>query len=239
MKPAQWEWFHYYQTIAIPYTDVILNSGPTGVVDLIKAKEEIAQASLLQKLSRALWHTSPQNTSLDFDDLVNAVATTNNTYAGIDRSVAANAFWKPNVVTTAEALTMATLMTSYGNVTLGNEEPDTILTTQAGFNAYWNLLVGNIRYPDPDQESVRAGFKRHLVFNNAVMFNDTYVPAGDWFMLNSKYIDACFHENDYFVVEPFIRPTNQRIIISGIYLTMNLKVWNPRMQNAHTGLTNA
>jgi hypothetical protein len=30
---------------------------------------EIGSASFLQKLSRALWHSSPQNTSLDVDDL--------------------------------------------------------------------------------------------------------------------------------------------------------------------------
>jgi hypothetical protein len=237
VRPAQWEWKFYYQTIAIPYTDIILNSGPTGVVDLVKAKEEIAMGSLLQKLSRALYDTAPQNTANDIDSLVDALGSVSNTYAGISRT--GNAWWQPVLVTTAEAINMAVLQSLYGQVTFGNEEPDTALTTQAGFNSYWNLLIGNIRYPDPDQETIRAGFKRHLMFNNAVVLQDRFVPAGQWYFLNTKYIDTCFHQDDYFTVDPFLKPSNQRILVSAIYVTLNLKVWNPRMQALHTNLTNA
>lgn len=221
-------------------TDVILNSGPTQVLDLIKVKEEVAMGSLLQKLSRALYDVAPNNTANDLDSLVDALASTTNTYAGIDRSVAANAYWKPNFNSTAEAgITMAKLQTEYGKITFGNEEPDTILITQTGFNNFWGLHVGNIRYPDPDQETIRAGFRRHLMFNNAVMLHDQFVPAGDYFMLNSKYIDVCFHEKDYFTIDPFVKPSNQRLLVSNIYVMLNVKVWNPRMSGAHTGLTDA
>jgi hypothetical protein len=237
VRPAQWEWRHYYQAVVIPYTDVILNAGPTGAVDLIKSKEEIAMSSLLQKLSRALFDVSPQNTALDLDSLEDAVASTSNTYAGIARS--GNTFWQPAVDSTAEAVSLAAMQDVYGSVTVGNEEPDTIITTQAGFNAYWTLLQANIRYPDPDQETIRAGFRRHLMFNNAVVLHDSFSPANRMYFLNTKYIWTAFHPNDYFVVEPFVRPTNQRVLVSGIYVTMQLQVVNPRMQATHTGFTNA
>jgi len=237
VKSAQWEWKHYYQPIVIPYTDVILNSGSTQVIDLIKAKEEIAMGSLLQKLSRALFDVAPQNTANDLDSLVDALGSLTTTYAGLNRTT--ETYWQPSLDTTAEAINLATLQDSYGAVTFGNEEPDTILTTQAGFNAYWNLLVANIRYPEPDEETIRAGFRRHLMFNNAVVLHDQFIPAGQLYMLNSKYIDCCFHEDDYFTVDPFVKPSNQRILVSGIYVTMNLKVWNPRMEHLHTALTNA
>lgn len=216
---------------------MILNSGPTGVLDLLKVKEEIAMGSLLQKLSRAIYDTSPQNTSIDLDSLKDAVATDNNTYAGIDRTAAGNSFWKPSVTTTVEAISLAAMQKKYGDVTFGNEEPDTILTTQAGFNAFHQLLVANIRYPDPDQETINAGFRRNMVYNNAVVLHDQFVEGGMYF-LNSRYVDMCFHESDYFVVDPFLKPSNQRILVSGIYVTLNLKVWNPRMQGAHTGFNN-
>lgn len=233
VRPAQWEWKFYYQSIVIPYTDVILNSGKTGVVDLIKAKEQIAMMSFLQKLSRGLYGVAPQNTANDLDSLVAAVATQNNVYAGIDRSSAS--FWNPSLSTSFGSITLANLQGAYGDVTFGNEEPDTILMTQALFNKFWGLNVAQIRYPDPDQETIRAGFRRHLVFNNAVVLHDFFVPSGDIFMLNTKYIDVCFHEDDYFVVDPFVKPTNQRILVSGIYVTLNLKVFNPRMQKGITG----
>jgi len=243
VQPAEWQWKHYYQSIVIPYTDILFNSGEGQVVDLIKTKEEIAMASLLQKLSRAIWHTSPQNQSLDLDDLVSAVATSNNVYGGIDRSVAANAFWIPgnNLGPTVLGtnLTQAAMMSEYGKVTFGNEEPDTILTTQNGFNALWNLMIGNIRYPEPDQETTRAGFKRHLVFNNAVVLHDTFVPAGDMFFLNTKYVNVYFLDRDYFVIDPFLKPSNQRILVSAVYVTMNIIVKAPRMCSAITSISNA
>lgn len=239
VKPAEWEWKFYYQTITIPYTDVILNSGKTGVIDLIKAKEQIAMMSMLQKLSRALYGTSPQNTSNDLDSLVAAVATQNNTYAGIARDTSTNNFWNPQLSTSFGVISLQNLQTAYGTATFGNEEPDTILMTQSLFNKFWGLNVANIRYPDPDQETIRAGFRRHMVFNNAVVLHDYFVPSGDIFMLNTKYIDSCFHEDDYFVVDPFVKPSNQRVLVSGIYVTMNLKVFNPRMQLGITGATGA
>lgn len=242
VAPAQWEWKSYHQPIVIPYHDVLLNSGPGQVLDIIKVKEEIAMNSLLHKLCRALWDTAPNNTSLDLDSLPDAVASTTNTYAGIDRSVAANAFWKPQTPdSTAEAISLAAMMRVYGNASFGNEEPDTILTTQAGFNAFWALATTNIRYPEPDQETIRAGFRRHLVFNNAVVLRDTFVSNAAtvaMYFLNTKYIQACFLSNDYFVVDAFAKPTNQRVLISGIYVTMNLQVLNPRMQAIHSGFNN-
>lgn len=242
VQPAQWEWKQYYQTIAIPYTDVLLNGGKGQVLDLIKLKEETAMASLLQKLSRALYGVAPQNTSIDLDSLVAGVVTTTNTYAGINRSVAANAFWKSGAgagpTTLGANLSLAAMQTEYGKITFGNEEPDTILTTQAGWNAFWNLLVGNIRYMR-DEETTRVGFKRHLVFNNAVVLHDQFVPAGQMYFLNTKYICAAFLDRDYFVIDPFIKPSNQRVLISGIYVTMNLLVKNPRMQSAIVSISNA
>src|SRR5262245_62024387 len=131
VQPAEWQWRHYYQAIVIPYTDLLFNAGPTGVVDLVKAKEEVAMASLLQKLSRALYDVSPQNTSNDIDSLVDGVVTTNNTYGGIDRSVAANAFWisgnNSGPTSLGANLSLSAIQTEYGKVTFGNEEPDTAL----------------------------------------------------------------------------------------------------------------
>lgn len=244
VQPAEWQWKHYYQSIVIPTTDILFNSGPGQVLDLIKLKEETAMLALLQKLSRAVYDVAPQNTSIDLDSLVDAVVTTTNTYGGINRSTAANAFWisggaaNAGPTTLGANLSLAAMQTEYGKVTFGNEEPDTILTTQAGFNAFWNLLVGSIRY-ERDEETTRMGFKRHLLFNNAVVLHDQFVPAGQMYFLNTKYICVYFLDRDYFVIDPFVKPSNQRVIVSGIYVTLNVVVKNPRMQSAIISISNA
>jgi hypothetical protein len=98
--------------------------------------------------------------------------------------------------------------------------------------------VGNIRY-DRDEETTRAGFKRHLMFNNAVVLHDQFATSGVMLMLNSKYVYPVFHQDDYFVVDPFIRPSNQRILSSFIWVTMNMKYVNPRMHQRIISITNA
>lgn len=237
VQPAEWQWKHYFQSIVIPTTDILFNSGPGQVLDLIKLKEEVAMASLLQKLSRAVYKVSPQNTAIDLDNLVDAVTSTTNTYGGIART--GNTFWQPATPTNLGAnLSLSAMQTQYGLATFGNEEPDTILTTQAGYNAFWNLLVGDIRYIR-DDETTRMGFRNHLVFNNAVALHDFFVPAGDMFFLNTKYIVVYFLDKDYFVIDPFVKPSNQRVIVSGIYVTLNVVVKNPRMQTVITNITNA
>lgn len=240
IQPAELQWKFYNQPITIPYTDVLLNSGPTAVIDLIRAKEETAMGSMLQKLSRAIWGTAPQNTSLDIDPISSALGSSATTYAGIVRTT--NPWWICNgsagPTTLAANLSLSAMQTAYGQVTFGNEEPDTIITTQAGFNAFWNLLVGNIRY-NRDDETTRAGFKRHLMFNNSVVLHDQFCTAGEMIFLNSKYVYPCFHSDDYFIVDPFMRPSNQRILSSFVWVTLNVKFVNPRMQARVISITNA
>jgi len=239
VQPAEIQWKFYGQPITIPYTDVLLNSGPTAVFDIVKVKEETAMASLLQKLSRAMWGTAPQNTSLDVDPIATALGSSATTYAGIVRT--SNPWWicggGAGPTTLSANLSLANMQTEYGRITFGNEEPDTIIATQLGFNAFWNLLVGNIRYMR-DEETTRAGFKRHLMFNNAVVMHDQFTTAQEMIYLNSKYVYPCFLSRDYFVVDPFIRPSNQRILSSFIWVSLNLKFMNPRMCQRVLSITN-
>ncbi len=239
VQPAEVQWKFYDQPVTIPYTDILMNRGPGQVLDLIKTKEETAMGSLLQKLSRAFWGTSPQNTSIDLDPLSTALSATS-TYAGIAQS--GNTWWQCNgaagPTTLSANLSLSAMQTAFGTVTFGNEEPDTIITTQAGFNAYWNLLVGNIRYMR-DEDTTRAGFKRHLMFNNAIVVHDQFTTAGEMEFLNSKYVYPCFHQDDYFIVDPFMRPSNQRVLSSYIWVTLNMKWINPRMHARVTSISNA
>jgi len=82
IQPAELQWRAYQQLIAIPVLDAVLNQGPQGVVNLVRAKEEVAFGSLLQKLNRAVQRVSPQNTSIDLDGVPIALAGSG-TYAGI------------------------------------------------------------------------------------------------------------------------------------------------------------
>lgn len=238
VTPAQQEWKFYYQSLSIPVTDLILNKGGAGALDLLKTKFQIASGSFLQKLCRALWHTSPQNTSLDIDDISSWVKSTTNTIAGIDRT--ANTWFKPqaNVAGGSAALTATKAETAYQTCVFGYDEPDLMLMDNTRFGAFKGSFTTNIRYGQnmQDDEGLQAGFRYHFLFNNCVVLADLFAPAQEAYILNSKYMYPIFHEADYFKVDPFIKPSNQRVVVSNMYLTWNLMCLSPRMNVAITSL---
>lgn len=241
IQPANQQWKPYRQPIVIPVTDIILNRGGAGNLDLIKAKYQTASASFLQKLSRALWHTAPQNTSLDVDDLNAWVNNFTNTIAGINRSTAANAFWLPNpAVASGGAVTPAIFEPAYQAVTYGYDEPDLLVMNRANYAAFKGNFTQLVRFGQgmQDDEALQVGFRNHFLFNNAVTVPDFFATANLAMFLNSKYIFPVFHEADYFNVDPFIKPSNQRVLVSTMYLTWNLSCISPRMNVPITGLPN-
>lgn len=244
IQPADQQWRPYRQPIVIPITDIILNRGGAGNLDIIKAKYQVASASFLQKLSRALWHTAPQNTSNDIDDINSWLGQTTNTIAGIDRSSAANAFWQPaaNVSNGSGALTPGNAESAYQTVVYGYDEPDLMVIAQnryAGFKSQY-VGAGNatlIRTLEQDEEAVQVGFRNHFLFNNAVVVPDLFATSNAAYFINSKYMFPVFHEADYFNVDPFIKPTNQRVLVSTMYLTWQLSNISPRMGVEITNIT--
>src|SRR6267142_1910672 len=243
--PANQLWRFYRQSLSVPITDIILNRGGSGGLDLLKTKFEIASASFLQKLCRALWGTSPQNTTLDIDSIPSWVVSATNTMAGINRNLAANAFWKPQAnVALGGTITPAQVETGYQNTVFGYDEPDTLLMTNACYAFFKNNFLatasnaaGIIRSVDnmQDKQAVQGGIRYHFLFNNAVVIPDRFNTATVAHLLNSKYIYPVFHEADYFTVDPFIKPSNQRVLVSSMYMAWQLICRSPRMNLAYTG----
>jgi hypothetical protein len=249
IQPANQVWKFYYQSVAIPFTDLVLNAGPEGVIKLAKAKWAVGVASLLMKLSRSMWHLSPQNTAIDIDDLISWLFTTNNVIAGIDRSVGANAFWEPGTkatVANAGALTADDIEQGYQNVTFGYDEPDLCLLPPTMYRAFRKNYISQIRYNQPDQDevAVQFGFRYHLKYNNLVVFQDRFmssITSGTGpstllgFLINSRYCWPVFHPANYFDVDPFIRPSNQKVLVAQLTLTWQMSNISPRMGCAIDG----
>jgi len=243
--PANQLWRFYRQSLSVPITDIILNRGGSGGLDLLKTKFEIASASLLQKLCRALWGTSPQNTSLDIDSIPAWLSQTTNTIAGINRNLAANAFWKPQANTAlGGTITPVQLETMYQGTVFGYDEPDTLLMTNACYAAFKGQFLatsssapGILRAMDNQMDKVaqQVSARYHFMFNNAVVIPDRFNVANTVTLLNSKYMYPVFHEADYFTCDPFIKPSNQRVLVSSIYLAWQLINRSPRMGATGTG----
>lgn len=238
--PATQVWRPYAKPIVIPYTDLMMNRG-YGSLDLMQIKFESATLTFLQQISQALWGISPRNTSIDVDPIVKWVATQNNTIAGIDRS--ANAFWNPPVAVNqgaGGALTSATANTAFFNISKGYETPNLCLMSPASFAAFMNGFLGQIHFTNnlQDSEAMQAGFRMNFYFNTATVMPEAVMPANIAYFFNTKYIFPTFLESDYFVTEPWTKPTNQRILVSYFYLTWQLMCLAPLYAGIQiTGIT--
>jgi hypothetical protein len=175
------------------------------------------------------------------DDLNSWVVSTTNTIAGISRASSANAWWLPATAVAggSVALTSAIAEPAYQSVTWGYDEPDLFVMNRTSYAAFKNNFVASIRFGQgmQDDEALQVGFRNHFLFNNAVTVADYFSTANQALLLNSKYIFPVFHEADYFNVDPFLKPSNQRVLVSCMYLTWNLSCISPRMNVAITSIT--
>lgn len=240
ITPADQLWRFYRQSMTIPITDLVLNRGGSNAIDLVAAKFQVSSGSFLQKLVRALWGSAPQNTSLDVDNIPNWVNATTNTIAGINRATAANSFWLPAAAVPAggQALNPVIAETAYQSVVYGYDEPDLLIMPNKQYGDFKSNFTQNIRFTNEDQdnEAVQAGFRYHFMFNNAITLADLNVPANTAFLLNTKYIFPVFHEQDYFTIDPWVKPSNQRVAVSTQYLTWQVVCLGPKYQVAITAL---
>lgn len=239
--PAEQQWRSYYQAVTIPINDIKLNRGGNSV-DVVKTKFQIASASMLQKLSRAMWGTAPQNTSIDIDNIPNWVFSTSNTIAGINRSSVAA--WQPaqNFPNGGSPLTVTNAEAAYQSVVFGFDEPDLFTMTNTSYGAFKAQFTSATRFIQnwgdqaQDKEALQMGFRYHFLFNNALVTPDRFNTATQGFLLNTKYLYPVFHIADYFTADPWLKPSNQRVITTTMYLTWQLICLSPRMQVCITGM---
>ena len=168
--------------------------------------------------------------------IVDGSTLTANTLGGIDPSAAAsvNEWWTSSETAVGGALTTAAMATMYNNVSVGNDQPTIILTTQTLYEKYETLLTSNIRYTDTDMAD--AGFQ-NLMFKGAPVTFDGSCASGVVYFLNTKYLQLVRHSDVWFKPTPFVRPTNQDAVFSQILCYGQLTCSNRARQGKLTGAT--
>jgi len=233
VQPAEQQWRFYYEAVVLPYTDIILGRGGYAGVDIVRQKFQTAAGSLMQKLARSLWGSAPQNTPLDIDSIDAWIGSTTNTIAGINRSTAGNAFWQPqaNVAGGGVALSITNADAAYWSTVFGYDEPDIMVMDNTRYANFKQAFQTTIRFTDnlQDKEALQQGFRYHFLFNNCIVLADRNCLPNVAYIMNSKYMFPVFHEADYFVIDPWVKPSNQRVLVSNIYLTWQLADLSPRM----------
>ena len=161
------------------------------------------------------------------------------TLGGIDSTGTGNGFWASTETAatgTPANLTLAQMATLYNDVSVGNDQPTIVITSQSGYEAYEALLQPQLRYTDAT--TADAGFQ-NLLFKGAPVTFDSSATSGTMYMLNNKYLRLVAHSDVWFKPTPFVRPTNQDARFAQILCYGNLTVTNRARQGKLTGIANA
>ena len=231
ISAAEFEWKQYAASIAISGIEEAKNNGEQEIINLLEAKIMQAEESMRESFNQMFFGDGTGNSGKDWNGLGNLVES-GNTVGGINSST--YSYWQSKEENTATALTLAQMSTMYNNVSVGNDHPDTLLTTQTLFEKYEALLQPNLRYTDT--KTADAGFQ-NLLFKAAPVMYDVHCTAGVFYFLNSKYITLVGHSNKWFSQTEFIKPEDTDARYALIMCYGNLTVRNRAKQGKLTAKT--
>jgi hypothetical protein len=236
---AEYDWKQYGASIAISGIEEAKNNGEHAIIDLLEAKIMQAEESLREGFNQMFFGNGTGNSGKNWNGLGNLIER-GNTVGGIDSSVVTapgvvgNEFWNSYEENTAGALTLLQMATAYNSVSVGNDHPDLILTTQTLFEKYESLLQPQLRYTDT--KTAEAGFQ-NLLFKGAPIMYDVHAPVGTMFFINSKYLKLVGHSDKWFAQTDFVRPENQDARFALIMCYGNLVCSNRAKQGKLTAKT--
>jgi hypothetical protein len=197
----------------------------------LEAKIMQAEESMRESFNTMFFADGTGNSGKDWNGLGNLVES-GNTVGGIDSNT--YTWWKSYEENTATALTLAQMATAYNSVSVGNDHPDVLLTSQTLFEKYEALLQPQLRYTDT--KTADAGFQ-NLLFKAAPVMYDVHCTAGTFYFLNSKYITLVGHSDKWFSQTSFISPEDTDARYALIMCYGNLTVRNRAKQGKLTAKT--
>ena len=233
ISAAEYDWKQYAVTVTINGLEEAKNNGEAQIIDLLEGKIFQAQETVIENMNTMFYADGTGNSSKDMLGLA-AIVDSTGTVGGINQAGSGNSFWASSETAQGGAITTAAMATMYNNVSVGNDQPTMIITTQDVYEDYEALLTDQIRYTDTDVAD--AGFQ-NLLFKGAPVIFDGACTAQTMYFLNNKYLRLVGHSDTWFKPTPFVRPTNQDAVFSQILSYGNLTCSNRARQGKLTGVT--
>jgi hypothetical protein len=211
ISAAEYPWRQYAGSVAISGIEEAKNAGEEEVVDLLEAKIMQTEESISEGFNAMFYADGSGNSSKDWNGLRNLI--NDNTYdsaayaslGGIDS--ATYTFWQ-SIVNDLNSvpLTLGQLSSTHNNIHQGtNDKPDFHITTDTLWEKYESLLQPSQRFSDA--KTAAAGFE-NLIYKGAPVVFDIDATAGEWYMLNSKYLTLYRLGANWMRSTPFRTPVN-------------------------------
>ncbi len=236
LKNLAFNWKYYSDIVAFSDVQLATADSPLKVADIVATQIEQAIMETVDNLDQALWSLNSPNT-LAPDSIPNAVddGTNVTSYGGWNKTALPAV--KGNYVTNAGAtISLAKMMTVFGDAKLGGQEPTIIMTDQYVYNEFWGLLVPLQRYGGDvvDTKLANAGFS-NVLFQQVPVVVGSYVPQDtggnhQMFFLNENFWRLNVLKGREFTLGEFQEIPNQNAYVAKLKLSCNLTCSNSQRQ---------
>ena len=250
------QWYSGYETLTVEASDVLTtanfdwkqancnvtmsgleeaqNDGSSRMHNLIKARIEVAEATMQNGISESLFNSNTENGGKSIGGLQHLVADlpTSGTVGGILRS--SNSWWQNQYYdfgtegVTASATTIGNAMNLiYLRTARGTEMCDLIVAGETYFSYYESSLQAQQRFIDVTKAT--GGFTGYK-YKNAGVFFDPHCASTRMYMLITKYINFRPFKGRNFVVLKDKVSVNMDATVTPLYWMGNMTLSNAARQ---------
>lgn len=202
---ALFNWRQQAATVILTDEEAVKNSGPYRVANLLELKIRNAQKAMRAVLQAAVFN---DGTNALAPIGLQAIVATTGTLGGISRTD--NSWWRGNVESTAEVLSVPRMETMFNDCTHNLDRPQAIVTTQTLYEKYGALAQNfqELTHNGAMGGTADVGFE-HYKFKGVPLWWDDDCPSGCMFFLNFNYLKLHCHKDWEFVASDPQRPANQ------------------------------
>lgn len=235
-QSAQFDWKWLRVMVTIPDTDIWKNGGDDGIINILEARKQWAQLTLIENLSDGLAGTNSSN-SKQIDGLQNLFGSSGTAYGDLldtDMDDHGGDWLADDIAPlTANTIDPGELRRMRGAVTQGASKPNLALAPQGVFDCIWRMAQDNQWFQPA--KSADIGFDV-VTFEQMPIIVDNHITGSGYgstdnclYMLNMDHIQFFVHEKVAFTSKVFEPLPHQNVWIAGIYLGCNLTTDNRRM----------
>lgn len=235
---AVFDYKQYAVAVSISRLEQLQNAGKEQMIDLLEARIQNAERSLLNTIAVDCYSAGTASNSKQIGGLQLLVPDdpTTGSPGGINR--ATWTFWRSYVydfsvagVTPSSTTIQTSMNTAYMNVTRGKDHPDLMVAD----NTYYGYFLGSLqniqRMTNP--KLAELGFENTKFLGADVIFDGGIgggCPANHVYLLNTDYIHLRPHRDENFVVSDDRFSTNQLAMIKLISWAGNMTLSNGSLQ---------
>jgi hypothetical protein len=233
MTTAKYDWRWIAGSVIRLYAEDHMNAGRSQIMNLVQGKLKNLELSLIDKMELMAYGDGTTNGGLDFDGLGNLVATTAGlTVGGINSTTQT---WWDNYRKTYVAANgiRAEMTTAYNSVSVGNDHPTLILTTQSIYEMYETTLTNILR--TTSNALGDAGFESLAFKGGAVTFSPSCTATNVYF-LNERYLEMILESDADFAMTDWKPIPNQLDRVAQVVSQADIVTSNRRMQGVLTAV---